>query len=245
MIRIQVQHISKTFDIGFTKRRGFLNRLATFFSGRNATKHITVLDDISFEVSSGEVLGIIGSNGSGKSTLLRTIAGIYHPNSGTVTTHGKIVSIINLGVGLKERLTMRENIFLVGSLFGMNQRMIVDQFNNIVEFSELQSFVDTKLFQFSAGMIQRLAFSIAIHASPDILLLDEVFEVGDENFRKKSSARIKELVHHGAAVLLISHDLDIVEKNCTRAIWINHSILMKEGSVHEVTTLYNTSNLSS
>jgi ABC-type polysaccharide/polyol phosphate transport system ATPase subunit len=239
MIRIQATSITKTFDIGFTKRRGFLNRLASMFSRTGTTKRITVLDAISLEVAAGEVVGIVGTNGSGKSTLLRIIAGIYQAQNGTMTTAGNIISIINLGVGLKERLTMKENIYLVGSLFGMSSRTITTRLDSIVAFSELPDFINTKLYQFSAGMIQRLAFSIAIHANPDILILDEVFEVGDEHFKKKSAEKIRTLVQNGSSVVLVSHDLAILGKNCDRIIWLSHGKIKKEGPVHSVLAAYN------
>lgn len=222
MIRLNLQHISKSFLIGFQKKQSVLSHVASYISTRESKKLFKALDDISLEVRSGEILGITGSNGSGKSTLLRIMAGIYTPDTGTVQSNGKIISIINLGAGLMERLPMKDNIYMVGALFGMNKQSISNAFDSIVEFSELGEFIGTKIYQFSAGMIQRLAFSIAIHSEPDILLLDEVFEVGDESFRKKSSEKIKELVTRGACVVLVSHDMDLIQKNCTRVIEFKH-----------------------
>ncbi len=222
MIRLNLQHISKSFLIGFEKKQSVLAHVASYLSTRESKKIFKALDNVSLEVRSGEILGIIGSNGSGKSTLLRIMAGIYKPDSGTVQSKGRVVSIINLGVGLMERLPMRDNIYMVGALFGMSKKSITEKFDSIVAFSELEDFIGTKIYQFSAGMIQRLAFAIAIHSEPDILLLDEVFEVGDDAFRKKSSEKIKELVVHGACVVLVSHDMDLIQKNCTRVIEFKH-----------------------
>jgi ABC-type polysaccharide/polyol phosphate transport system ATPase subunit len=227
--RIIIDNISKEFMIGSNDNIGALARFLSMFSGKEPKRSIHALKSLSFDVYSGEIVGIIGDNGSGKSTLLRTVAGIYHPDGGKVTTKGKIISLINLTVGLKERLTMKENIFLVGSLFGMSQKEIKKEFNNIVEFSELKEFVNTKIYQFSSGMMQRLAFSIAAHAMPDILLLDEVFEVGDEIFKKKSAGKIKDLVSRGACVISVSHDLDLIKKYCDRIIWLEEGIIKKSG----------------
>lgn len=227
MIRLSLQHISKSFLIGFEKKQSVLSHIASYISARESKKLFKALDDVSLEVKSGEILGIIGSNGSGKSTLLRIMADIYKPDTGTVQNNGRIISIINLGAGLMERLPMRDNIYMVGALFGMDKKTITEKFDAIVAFSELEEFVGTKIYQFSAGMIQRLAFSIAIHSEPDILLLDEVFEVGDDHFRKKSAEKIKELVSHGASVILVSHDMELIQKNCTSVIEFKHGKIYK------------------
>ncbi len=195
--RIIVQNISKTFQIGFKKNQSALEKFISLFSGREPKKTIQALKDVSFEAKKGEIMGIIGENGSGKSTLLRTIAGIYRQDEGKIETNGKIISVINFRIGLQDRLTIKDNIFLVSSFFGLSQKEIEKRFNSIVEFAELDNFINTKIYQFSKGMKARLAFSIAIHCAPDILLLDEIFEVGDENFRKKSAEKIKELIKRG------------------------------------------------
>lgn len=238
MQQISLTNIHKTFKIGFKTRQGFLSRFTSLLAGKEQKKEMVVLDNLSLDIESGEIVGLIGKNGSGKSTLLRTIAGIYSPDSGEIVANGKIVSIINLGTALKERLTMRENIFLVGSLFGMRQKEIKESFELIVAFSELQDFIHTKIYQFSAGMLQRLAFSIAIHSRPDILLLDEVFEVGDESFRKKSAEKIKSLVGEGACVIFVTHDLSMIQKQCHRVVWLEHGKVKMAGKPDEVISHY-------
>lgn len=238
MNSIQLQSVSKTFELGFKKRHGLLARIIGGLSNREQKKEIIVLDTISLTIKSGEMVGIIGNNGSGKSTLLRIIAGIYRPNSGNIITQGKIISIINLGSGLKERLTMKENIFLVGSLFGISQKTIRENLNSIVHFSGLEQFIDTKIYQFSAGMLQRLAFSIAIHSNPSILLLDEVFEVGDENFRKKSTEKIHELVKAGVSVVFVTHELDMIREHCDRVIWLSNGKICMQGDPEVVVKKY-------
>lgn len=236
--RIIVSKVSKKFRIDFRRNVGSLLRLVSFFSGKSPKKEIEVLRDISFELNSGEVLGIIGDNGSGKSTLLRIISKIYKDYSGRIDLNGKVVSLINLNVGLKERLTLRQNVFLCCSLFGLSRDEIRKRFDSIVEFSELENYVDTKTYQFSEGMRQRLAFSIAIHCNPEILVLDEVFEVGDEEFRAKSGEKIMDLVGSGCSVVLVSHDLEIVKKYCKRVIWIDNGKIAMDGESHKVVSAY-------
>ena len=236
--RIKVEKVSKKFKIGFKKNQSILARAISFFSGKEPKKIIQVLDEITFDVSSGEILGIIGENGSGKSTLLRIIAGIYKQDSGKIETNGNLVSLINLRAGLKDRLTMKENIYLVGSIFGLSKKEIKRKFNSIVEFSELGEFTQTKIYQFSEGMRQRLVFSIAIHCNPEILLLDEVFEVGDEEFRMKSARKIKELVLDGMSVILVSHDLSLIKKYCSRVILIKKGEIIKIGKPRNVIKNY-------
>lgn len=238
MASIVVKNLSKEFTINFMGGQGFLARIVNLFSLNLNKKKIKVFDGTSLQVKSGEILGIIGPNGSGKSTLLRLIAGIYPEHGGTITTEGKIISLINIGVGLKQRLTMRDNIFLVGSLFCLSQKDIKDKFPSIINFTELGGFVDTKLYQFSSGMLQRLAFSIAVHANPEILLLDEVFEVGDEDFKKKSANKIEELSKSGVVVVMVSHDLDMVKKYCPRVVWMEGGRIVEDGIADKVVSRY-------
>jgi len=236
--QVTLQDVSKSFNIGFKKDQSFLARLVSFFSGREPKKKIYVLKNISFDLERGDIVGLIGGNGSGKSTLLRIIAGIYKQNSGSVETNGKVVSLINLYVGLRQRLTMRENIFLVGSLFGLDYKEIGNKMNSIAGFSGLEKFLDTKIYQFSSGMVQRLIFSIAMHANPDILLLDEVFEMGDEEFKKKSARKVRELAQKGCSVVIVSHDMDTIENFCDKTIWLASGEIRKMGKFSEVVQEY-------
>jgi len=230
MKRIIVNKLSKKFNIGFKKRQTALSRLSNW----HKHKELVALHDLSFEVSSGEIVGVIGKNGSGKSTLLRILADIYPQHDGSKDINGKVIPLIGLGQASAARLTMADNIYLVGALFGLDRKLIKKKFHQIVTFSELDEFVHTKLFQFSEGMKQRLAFSIAIHCNPDILLLDEVFEVGDQEFRNKSAAKIKELAKAGITVMLVSHELDMIRRNCDRVIWMEGGKIIKDDSTNEV-----------
>lgn len=238
MARVIVEGLSKKFKIGFKKHQGALSIFISLFSGKEPTRILWALKDVSFNADEGEIIGIIGENGSGKSTLLRTIADIYDMDSGEIKTNGKIVPLINLQAGLKDRLTMEDNIFICCSFFGLTQKEARNRFDAIVQFSELENFVNTKIYQFSEGMKQRLSFSIAINCDPDILLLDEVFEAGDEEFKSKSADRIKELVKSGATVLLVSHELWMVEKYCNKVIWLDSGRLIKSGNAQEILKEY-------
>lgn len=238
MERVVVDNISKKFRIGFKKDQGALARFISLFSGVEPKRVIWALKDISFTVNRGEIVGIIGENGSGKSTLLRVIAGIYDEDSGEVKTDGRIISLISLEIGLKDRLSMEDNIYVCCPFFGLPRKEIKKRFDSIVEFSGLRNFVNTKIYQFSQGMRQRLTFSIAAHCDPDILLLDEIFEVGDEEFKFKSANKIKEFVKSGIAVLLVSHALGVVEKYCDRVIWLDNGKAVKIGDTKEVVREY-------
>jgi ABC-type polysaccharide/polyol phosphate transport system ATPase subunit len=237
MKRVIVKGVSKKFRKTFAGGSS-LSGFIALFSKQNNKKPVDALKKVSFSANSGEIIGIIGKNRSGKSTLLRTISGIYEPDSGKIETNGKIISLINLNIGMHDRLTLKDNVYLCSSLFGMSRKDTKSNFNSIIEFAELKDFVDEQIYKFSEGMKQRLAFSIAIHCNPDILLLDEVFEVGDESFKKKSADKIKELIQKGASVLLVSHDLEMIEKHLPKLIWMDKGTIKKQGATKEVLEAY-------
>lgn len=238
MERIILEKVSKKFKIGFKKKQSALARLVSAFSGKEPKKTIWALNDVSFSAQAGEIIGIIGENGSGKSTLLRIIAGIYGADSGTIKTSGKIISLIGLYDGLKERLTMKENIFLCCSLFGLRQNEIKKKTGPIIAFAELDDFTGTKIYQFSEGMKQRLAFSIAMHCDPEILLFDECFVVGDEEFKNKGIDKIKELARNGVAILLVGHALDMIKKYSHKIIWLHEGRILMVGNCEEIIKEY-------
>lgn len=238
MHRVVIKNVTKDFKIGSLKGQGMLGRVLSLISGREHRHWVTILKGISLKADPGELVGLVGSNGAGKSTLMRILAGIYPKTRGKIKINGNIVPIIGLGSGFQIRLTMKDNIYLTGSLFNMSRKAIKENFDSIASFAELEDYVDTKLFQFSEGMRQRLAFSVAIHANPDILLLDEVFEVGDRRFRKKSSEKIKELASKGATVILVSHELWMIEKHCKRTIWLKDGKVHRDGPTSKVLLEY-------
>lgn len=238
MERIIVDKASKKFKIGFEKKQSALARFISMSSGRESKRTFLALKDISFSANSGDFIGIIGENASGKSTLLSVIAGIYAQEKGTVKTNGEISSSINLPIGLKEKLTMKDNIYLFCSFFNLDQKIIKERFNSIVEFAELKGFINTKIYQFSTGMKIRLSFSIAAHCNPKILLIDDYLDLIDENFKNKFVKKIEELLREGVTVLLVSHNLNLIKKHCHKVIWLHKGRILMEGKPKEVIGKY-------
>jgi ABC-type polysaccharide/polyol phosphate transport system ATPase subunit len=242
--RVELNNICKKFDIDFKSNDAALSRLIDFMSSKRKKRELNALKDISFKASAGETIGIIGDNGSGKSTLLRIIAEVYTPTSGVVRTNGNVVYLTTIGLGLMPKLTMRENIKLMGSIMGLSQKDIRDRFDEIVEFSGLKEFLDTKVYQFSSGMTGRLGFSATIHCishrNPDILLLDEVLGggVGDIDFQAKALKKMEELITGGATVIMVSHGLASIDNYCDNVIWLEKGEIVKIGNPKEVIKAY-------
>lgn len=242
--RIVLDNVSKKFKIGYKdENRSALARIVSLFSEKEPKKDFYALKNISFEVSSGQNLGVIGRNGSGKSTLLRLIAGVYEPDGGNIKTKGSVVCLMGLGYGLNPKLTMRENIYLMGSIMGLSQKDIKKRFGEIVSFSGLSDFLGTKIYQFSSGMITRLNFSVTIHcvkhSNPDILLLDEVFGAGgDIDFEEKAIKKMEELITGGTTAVLATHDLNTVEKYCDRVLWLDKGKILKIGDQKNIVMDY-------
>jgi teichoic acid transport system ATP-binding protein len=239
--RIIVANLAKTFKKTPPRGRTALARVLSLIYREK--KDFQVLRDISFSVKPGENLGIIGRNGSGKTTLMRMIAGIYTPDSGKVETRGNLVFLSGLANGLKPRLSVRDNIHLVGSILGLSQRDIRAKFREIVEFAGLGEFVDTEVNKLSDGMKSKLAFSITIHClhhqKPEILLLDEVFAGGgDEEFKEKSIKKMEDLIKGGASVIFISHSLDLIKKYCDKVIWVEKGEIVANGKPEEIIESY-------
>lgn len=233
MERIILEKISKIFKREKISKP-ILKTILNLNLIRFKKEPIKILKNISFKINSNEIVGIIGRNGSGKSTLLRIISGIYKQDKGNIKINGKIISMINLYTGLQDMLTMKENIYLLGILFGLSKKEIKERMDKIIKFSELEEYSNTKLYKFSNGMLQRIAFSTAIYCDPKILLLDEVFEIGDEKFKKKSIKKMNQLVKEGISIVLVSHDLEMLERYCKRLIWIENGIIKKEGNPKEI-----------
>ena len=233
MERIKVENISKSFDLNFKKNEGILFRLVSLVRGIKSNR-IQVLKNASFKADAGEVIGIIGLNGSGKSTLLRIVAGIYTKDSGSVETSGKMIYLSGFGQALRPKLTMKENIFLIGSVMGLSQKDIRGKVDEIIDFAGLRDFLDMKVYKFSSGMVARLNFSIGIHClkyhNPDILLLDEVFgSGGDIDFQTKAGEKMAEFIKGGATVVLVSHNLELIKKYCQRVIFLNKGEIIETG----------------
>ena len=221
---------------------GFLREIITgrFNKQPNKKNWFRALDKIDLEVNKGEVIGIIGPNGSGKSTLLRVIAGIYAPDEGTVEVQGRITLLAGVGTGFNQDLTGRENISLTASIYGFDRTEIREIEEEIIEFSGIRSFIDDPMRTYSAGMRARLGFAIISNLDPDVLLLDEVMSVGDHEFRKKSRARIEELVNGDATVVIVSHSKAILKSLCDKVYFIRQGQIMNDGDFETAFELYET-----
>ena len=196
------------------------------------------LKDVSFSVSRGEIIGIIGTNGSGKSTLLKVISGIYKPTKGNVVTAGRVAPMLELGSGFDYELSGRENIFLNGAIMGYSEDFLKSRYEEIIAFSELGEFIHQPIKTYSSGMMMRLAFSVATLVEPEILIVDEILSVGDERFQKKSYQRMMELMGGGTTVLMVSHDIGQIRNMCSRSIWLKHGSIQMDGDVQEVCDAY-------
>ena len=198
----------------------------------------TALKDISFEVFAGETIGVIGINGAGKSTILGLLAGVLKPSSGQVTVDGRIAPLLELGAGFHPELSGRENILLNGILLGMLKREVEEKSDAIIEFSELEEFIDQPIRTYSSGMLARLGFSVAVHCDPDILLVDEVLAVGDQDFQKKCIEKMLVFKQERKTIVFVSHNSDEILKVCDRAIWIDQGIVYRDGQPDEVINEY-------
>lgn len=238
-LSIEVNDVTMIFNMASESLGSFkeyfikLARHELFFEEFRALKHI------SFNVHRGEVVGLVGTNGSGKSTMLKIIAGVLEPSEGEVKVHGNIAPLIELGAGFDPELTARENIYLNGALLGYTKEFIDANFDGIIEFAELNDFVDMPLKNFSSGMIARIAFAIATITEPDILIVDETLSVGDVFFQEKCERRIQHFIESGdVTVLFVSHSMEQVERICQRAVWIEKGNLRMDGPVDEVCKAY-------
>lgn len=219
-------------------RAHHIKEVVSRFRFSRGKKEFWALKGVTFQVPRGQTVGLIGENGSGKSTLLRCIAGIYRPSRGMVLVGGSVSSLIELGAGFHGELTGRENVLLNGSLFGLTRRQIKERFDSIVEFSEIEEFLDQPVRAYSSGMSMRLAFSLSVHVDPTILLIDEVLAVGDEAFQRKCIRKVIELGASGTTIVFVSHDLNLVREICERTILLHHGELLDDGGTAEVLEKY-------
>lgn len=236
-VAIRVKNLHKSFKLPTERAWGLKQAIFNRLRGIKGYKKQQVLRGIDFEVRKGEFLGIIGRNGSGKSTLLKVLSGIYVPDKGDVEVYGTLVPFIELGVGFNPELTGRENVYLNGALLGFSNAQVDEMYDEIVEFAELKDFMDQKLKNYSSGMQVRLAFSIAIRARGDILVLDEVLAVGDAAFQKKCNDYFASL-HGNQTVILVTHSMENVTKFCDRAIMIEEGKIACEGKPEKVAKAY-------
>ena len=238
-LSIEVNNVSLSFEVGKDKIDNLKEYVIRSIKRNKEKKsRFQVLKDISFKIFKGEKVGIIGYNGAGKSTLLNVITGIYPPENGEVRTYGRISPLLALGAGFDYNYSGRENIYLNGAILGYEKKFLDSKYEEIVEFSELREFIDFPVKNYSSGMLAKLGFSIATIVEPDILIIDEVLGVGDVNFQKKSSAKIRSLMDKGTTVLLVSHSIPQIRELCDKAIWIDQGRIVEIGEVDEVCNHY-------
>ena len=218
---LKVNDVSVRYRMGDFKDIGLKEYVVRRLRGKYHAWEFWADRHVSFSLEKGDMLGIIGTNGAGKSTLLKIIAGIMEPTEGSVTSDGTVAALLELTSGFDDDLTVRENVFLRGSMLGYNRKFLNEIYGEIIAFSELEDFQNSPFRQLSSGMKSRLAFSIASFVRPDILILDEVLAVGDGGFRTKSEAKMHEIIHGGATTILVSHDLDQVRQMCNKILWLN------------------------
>lgn len=224
---LSINHVTMNFRMVNDKIDSLKEYIVKLLQGKLVYNKLTVLDDITFSVGKGEVIGVIGRNGAGKSTLLKIISGVLQPTSGHVETFGNIVPMLELGAGFDAELSGKENIYLNGAILGYSEQFLNEKFDEIVEFSELGNFIEMPIRNYSSGMMARLAFSIATVVNPEILIVDEILSVGDVGFQNKSRARMMELMGGGTTVLFVSHSLNQIREMCNRVVWLeNHKIYL-------------------
>ena len=235
---ISVKHVSKKFKLFHEKRDSIYESATGFFQKKRHSEVLQALDDISFNVKHGEIFGIIGRNGDGKTTLLRIISKIYSADSGSVDVKGRVIPVLSLGLGFHPELTAVSNIYQSSILLGFKKEHISKRINEIIKFAELERFADTKIKNFSAGMQMRLAFATSVLVDPDILILDEVFAVGDINFQKKCFDTIMSFKERGKAIIFVSHDMTPIRNFCDTVMFLKEGKVGKIGSPEESIAAY-------
>jgi len=250
-IAIQVQGLGKRYRVGERERylalRDILTRALTApFKRwqRRATDHLWAVKDVSFDIQQGEIVGLIGRNGAGKTTLLKLLSRITRPTEGFAETHGRVGSLLEVGTGFHPELTGRENVYLSGAVLGMKKAEIVRKFDEIVAFAEVERFIDTPLKHFSTGMQMRLAFAVAAHLEPEILLVDEVLAVGDSEFQKKCLGKMQGISKSGRTIVFVSHQMNQIRRLCERVVWIDSGQLRLDGPAETIIGAYEQSFLS-
>jgi len=241
-IMVKADHVSMRFNLGIEKGFSLKQGFVDLFNPKKrrekkknrANNEFWALSDVDFEIKRGEVVGLIGSNGAGKSTMLKVVAGVLKPTKGSVAAYGNICPMIELGAGFDMELTARENVFLNGAVMGYSKHFIESKYDEIVEFSELQDFMEVPVRNFSSGMVARLAFSIATIVDPEILIVDEILSVGDLAFQQKSEEKMLSMIRGGTTVLYVSHSVASIMKLCDRCIWLDHGKMREVGPAEDV-----------
>ena len=241
---INVDKVSMKFDMGIEKGFSFKQLFVNLFDpklrkqNKKKKSFFQALNNVSFHVNKGEVVGLIGSNGAGKSTLLKVVSGVMKPTTGKVSVNGSIAPMIELGAGFDAELTARENIYLNGAVLGYSKEFIDKKFDEIVEFSELRDFLDVPIKNYSSGMTAKLAFAIATVVDPEVLIVDEILSVGDIKFQEKSRNKMMSMINGGTTVLYVSHSLESIRELCTKVVWLEHGSIKMIGEPDSVCDSY-------
>lgn len=238
---VEIKNVSMHFNMSKEKVDNLKEYFIRLMKGQLMFEDFTALSDVSVNIEKGSVFGIVGLNGSGKSTLLKCISGILKPTNGKITVKGSIAPLIELGAGFDLDLTARENIYLNGSILGYSRKQINEKFPEIVEFSEMQDFLDVPMKNYSSGMVARVGFAIATITKPDILIVDEILSVGDFLFQQKCEDRISNLMNGGTTVIIVSHSIEQIEKLCTKVMWLEKGKIKMIGDTMTVCEAYKSS----
>ena len=237
-IAIEVNDVSMHFNLMVERVDSIKEYVIKLIKGKLLYNDFVALSHVSFDVHKGEIVGLVGLNGAGKSTLLKIIAGVLKPTEGKVITKGTIAPLIEVGAGFDPELTARENVYLNGAILGHDRKFMDSKFDEIIDFAELRNFVDVPVKNFSSGMYARLGFAIATMVQPDILIVDEVLSVGDYKFQQKCEKRIKEMIQNGVTIILVSHEIKLIQKLCTKVIWLEHGSVKDIGNAEIVSKEY-------
>lgn len=235
---IEVKNVSMHFNLMVERVDSIKEYVIKLLKGKLLYNDFVALSHVSFNVKKGEIIGLIGLNGAGKSTLLKIIAGVLKPTSGEVTVKGSIAPLIEVGAGFDPELTARENIYLNGAILGHDRKFMDSKFDEIIDFAELRNFVDVPVKNFSSGMYARLGFAIATMVQPDILIVDEVLSVGDYKFKKKCEDRIQSMLAKDVTVVLVSHDIDMIKKMCSKVVWLEKGRIKDMGETLGICSKY-------
>ena len=237
-VMIDVDHVTIRFNLSSQKIDNLKEYFVKLLKRELLFQEFLAVKDVSFQVKQGEAWGLIGTNGSGKSTMLKAISGILKPYQGSISVNGSVAPLIELGAGFDQEMTARENIFLNGCVLGHTEKFMQEHFDEIVEFAEVEKFLDSPLKNYSSGMKARLGFAIATMVKPEILIVDEILAVGDYKFRQKCEKRMNEMLGGGTTLLYVSHNIDEVRRLCDHALWIEKGVARMQGEANEVCDAY-------
>ena len=238
---VEVKNVRMVFNLMEENVDTLKEYVMRLLKGKLFYNEFVSLDNISFTVEKGDILGIIGFNGAGKSTMLKILAGVLKPTEGYIKVNGTIAPLIEVGAGFDPELTARENVFLNGAILGYSRKFLESNFDQIIEFAELENFKDVPIKNFSSGMYARLGFAIATIVNPDILIVDEVLSVGDYKFKEKCTKRIKEMIEQGTTIIIVSHEIDMIEEVCNKVLWLDHGRIRGFGDTDKICSQYKVS----